>query len=342
MTTRIDSVVQHRFDHADVGAMDPPEHPTVTLVIPTFREEASIDATLRAIEAQDYHSVVEILVIDGRSDDRTRDRAATHAGVTVVDNPDRIQAAALNLGIQQAEGDVIVRVDGHCIIATDYVTRCVETLNRTGAAMVGGGMTPVADSTGQKGIAAAMASRFGAGPARFHTGGRAGPVDTVYLGAYRTDLARRVGGYATDVGVNEDAEFAHRMGEHGEIWYEPSIRSTYTPRGSIRAVGHQFYRYGRSRALTVLRHPASLRWRQLVAPALAIGLLSPWRRRIASLYSAGVIAVSIQERQLDGPGRATFAVALPTMHLTWGVGFLIGLADGARRHLGRRRTNRGS
>lgn len=148
--------------------------PTVSVLIPTYQEEAAIDRCLDAIAAQTYPAIVEILVIDGRSTDATRALAAAHTGVRVLDNPDRIQSAALNTGIEAARGEVLVRADGHCVIADDYVARCVAALEATGAAMVGGAMTPVAAGAAQEGIAAAMGSRVGAGPARFHTGATRG------------------------------------------------------------------------------------------------------------------------------------------------------------------------
>lgn len=304
---------------------------TVTIVIPTFQESVAIDECLNAVAAQDHLDIVEVLVVDGRSTDDTRERAAAHAGVRVLDNPARIQAAALNVGIDAAIGDVIVRVDGHCSIAPDYVRRCVEALESSNAAVVGGAMTPVAAGAAQKGIAAAMASGMGAGPARFHTGGTAGWVDTVYLGAYRAADARSVGGYALDVGVNEDAEFAHRMSALGGVWFDPAIRSTYTPRSSLRAVARQFYRYGRSRSVTARRHPGSVKPRQLVAPALVLGLLGPTRRPVAVVYAVTVAAVSLRKIGSLRAATPTFAACLPLMHLPWGVGFLVGLVLGPPR-----------
>jgi glycosyltransferase involved in cell wall biosynthesis len=305
--------------------------PTVSVIIPTYREAAHIEGTLASIRNQTYAKVVEVLVIDGGSDDSTRALAAA-GGARVLDNPQRIQAAALNVGIAEAAGEVIVRVDGHCTIADDYVERCVAALERTGAAMVGGGMTPVT-STGWPGaIALAMASPVGAGPARFHGSGEAGWVDTVYLGAYRTSDAVAVGGYATDVGVNEDAEFALRMGSRGGVWFDPSIRSRYVPRRSLRDVARQFWRYGTSRAATVRRHPASFAPRQLAAPLLVLGLCSPWRRQVLSAYLALVVAEAARQAASAGRDGALVAAVLPAMHLPWGAGFLVGLSGlGARR-----------
>jgi glycosyltransferase involved in cell wall biosynthesis len=315
--------------------------PTVTVVIPTFREEHHIARCLDAVARQTYPNVAEVLVVDGRSDDRTRELALA-AGATVLDNPLRIQAAGLNVGLDAAKGDVIVRVDGHCVIADDYVERCVEALERTGAAVVGGAMTPVASTETEQAIAAALCSPLGAGPARFHVGGRPGWVDTVYLGAYRTDLARVVGGYAQDLPTNEDAEFAHRMSAHGGVWFDPSIRSTYATRGSVRSVARQFWRYGQGRAVTAVRHPASISWRQLAAPALVLGILSRWRTPVVLAY-AGVLAVeSRRQSRRRGCPAAVFASVTSAMHLSWGVGFLIELTGWRRLALapgrGRRHT----
>ena len=305
--------------------------PTVTVAIPVLNEEAHLGACLDTLAAQTYSAVVEVLVADGGSTDATRSVAARYPGVRVLDNPGRIQSAGLNVALAAAVGEVFVRVDGHCTVAPDYVERCVDTLARTGAAMVGGAMRPVAEGWVQEGIAAAMASSAGAGPARFHVGGESGWVDTVYLGAYRTDLARQVGGYATDVGVNEDAELAIRMAPRGGVWFDESIRSTYVPRSSLTAVARQFYRYGRSRALTVRRHPSSVAARQLAAPALVLALCTPWRRRVMVAYGAAVAAAGLRTMVCAPRSAVGLTLSLPAMHLSWGAGFLRGLALPRRR-----------
>ena len=130
--------------------------------------------------------------------------------------------------LREAKGDVFVRVDGHCRPRTrlrDPVRRGART-DRCRDGRRGHGARRGGRSHGHRGR---DASRLGAGPARFHVGGHAGWVDTVYLGAYRTDVARAVGGYAEDVGVNEDGELAIRMAPHGGVWFEPGIRSSYSP-----------------------------------------------------------------------------------------------------------------
>lgn len=302
-----------------------PDLASVTVAVPVLDEEANIGACLDSVAAQSYGRVAQVLVVDGGSTDATRALAAARPGVQVLDNPRRIQSAALNVALAHATGEVFVRVDGHCRIFPDYVERSVEALQRTGAAMVGGPMRPDADGWLQRGIAAAMASPLGAGPARFHAGGSSGWVDTVYLGAFPTELARRLGGYAEDVGVNEDAELAIRMRPHGGVWLDDAIRSTYVPRTRLRAVARQFYRYGRSRAATVRRHPGSLAARQLAAPALVVAACTPWRRRVFTLYGAAVAAAGARQLARDPQGAPGLVLALPAMHIPWGAGFVLGL-----------------
>jgi glycosyltransferase involved in cell wall biosynthesis len=302
------------------------DKPTVTVAVPVLNEARYIHACLSAIARQTHDRVLEVLVVDGGSTDATLELARSHPGVRVLANPRRIQAAALNIALAEAKGEVFVRVDGHCVIAPDYIERCVAALAVTNAGMVGGAMTPVASGWRQRGIAAAMSSPLGAGPARFHSGGEAGWVDTVYLGAFRTDLAAEAGGYAEDVGVNEDAELALRLRPRGGIWFDPAIRSTYSPRENLSAVARQFYRYGRSRALTIRKHPAAISPRQLVAPALVLALCSPWRRPTLAAYALGAFAASAQQCRQDPSAVPGMTLTLPAMHLPWGVGFLVGLA----------------
>ncbi len=305
------------------------EAPSVTVLIPALNEERHISGCLASVLAQTYDGIVEILVMDGGSSDRTCAVAAEFPKVRIIENPRRIQSAALNRGLQEARGDVVVRVDAHCVLNNDYVERAVDALERTGAGMVGGTMDPAGQSPMQRAVARAMSSRFGAGPARFHVGGESGWVDTVYLGAFRKDLLLEIGGWAEDVGVNEDAELAYRVSRKSGVWYEPTMHASYVPRDSLRAVAKQFYRYGRSRATTVRKHPQSLSGRQLVAPALVVGLVSPWRRLVCTLYAGLLAALTLQSATRDGlKAEALFATVLPVMHCSWGVGFFAGHVAG--------------
>lgn len=303
----------------------------VSVVVPTLNEARNIDDCLASIRLQTY-PVKEILVVDGGSTDLTRAKASLYPGVRIVDNPSRLQSAALNLALSFAQGDVIVRVDGHSRIRPDYVESCVKALHRTGAAIVGGRMNPVGQDAGGRAIAGAFRSRLGVGTAHFHVGRHQRWVDTVYMGAFRKSLARDVGGYA-EVATNEDAEFAFRMKPYGGVWFDPEICSEYRPRSNLVSLGRQFYRYGIGRARTVRSHPSSLAPRQLAAPLLLLGLASPFRRHVAVVYGAAVAcgALSVQRRE---PILAPMtAAAMMTMHIAWGIGFMVGLVRPVKKNM---------
>jgi succinoglycan biosynthesis protein ExoA len=308
--------------------------PAVTVALPVLDEAEHIEACLEAIEAQSYPHIVEILVVDGGSVDDTAKLAARFAGVRIVDNPRRHQAAGLNVALHQAGGDILVRVDGRTVVAPDYVERCVAALTRTGASLVGGPISPRGTTWVERAVGAALTSRFGAGPARFRNPRSAAAwTDIVYLGAARVDVLRRLGGYDEDFATNEDGELLYRLSADGGVWFDPDIRSLYRPRRSFIEFFRQYYRYGRGRAATVRKHPDSLRARQLAAPLLVLGLLSPWRKPVILTYLAVVAAgagAEVRRHRRTGVG---LALALPVMHLAWGLGFLVGLLeDSPSRH----------
>jgi succinoglycan biosynthesis protein ExoA len=312
-----------------------PEHPSVSVVLPAR------DAGPRladAVEAALQPEVGEVVIAVGPSRDGTRelarDLAAAHDRVTVVDNPSGRTAAGLNAAITRAGGQVLVRVDAHAILPEGYVRRALATLRRTGAANVGGRQVPRAADGFAAGVAAAMRSRAGAGGATYRVGGAEGPVDTVYLGAFRREALEAVGGFDPRFVRNQDAELNLRLARAGyTVWYDPELAVAYAPRGNVRSLARQYHGYGRWRRQTSRRHPGSLAPRQLAAPGLVVGLgaasalslatrdarpaLAAWAGYAALVSVAGVLAAGVR----DAP-RA--ALALATMHLSWGLGFLQG------------------
>jgi succinoglycan biosynthesis protein ExoA len=307
----------------------PDARPTVTVGLPVLNEEPYIAACLDAVMRQSYANIIEVLVADGGSSDRTREIVAASADgrVRLLENPRRIRPAGLNVVIGAATGDIFVRVDARTLIATDYVERCVGALETTEAAMVGGPMRFTASTPAERGIRAAMTSRLGAGPAQFRREqGEGRFVDTVYLGAYRVETVRRLGGYDELFGGNEDAELAWRARKAGGVYLDPAIASTYAVREGLGPLWRQFRRYGRARAITIRKHPRSLSARQLAVPALVVGLLSPWRRPVAVAYGTLVLARALMEGVQDDPAAgAVLAGALPVMHAAWAVGFAEGI-----------------
>ncbi len=340
--------------------------PFVSVVIPTRDEQESIAACLRAVLEQDYPAErMEALVVDGRSEDRTRAiveelAAADEAGrVRLLDNPRGVTPTALNIGIQSARGEVIARVDGHTVVAPDYLRRCIEALRDSGADNVGGMMRARGHGYIGACIALATGSRFGIGDSRFHYDERGGPADTVYLGCFRRAIFERVGLFDESLVRNQDDELNDRiLTAGGSIWLDPRIRSTYANRGSLRALWRQYYQYGYWKVRVLRRHPQALRPRHLAPAALVaslsasalLGALTPRllrssgsrrdrRMRVAyplALTAWGAYAVASLGAGLTVAARAGWRY-LPgllasfwTLHLGYGAGFLAALLCGPR------------
>jgi glycosyltransferase involved in cell wall biosynthesis len=302
-----------------------------------LNERGFIRDCLDTLVAQDYPTVVEILVIDGGSADGTRDIVAGFGEpVRVVDNPRITAAAALNIGLENAKGDIIVRADAHTTYAPDYVRRCVEVLQETGAANVGGRMRPVATTSFGRAVAAVTSSPFGVGPGRFHYSEEVSDVDTVYLGCFRRSTLEGLGGYDEDrlQWGAEDHELNFRLRQAGgRIVLDPSIRSWYFVRETPRRLARQYFNYGIGKASTLAKHGGLPTWRPLapaalVATSAVLGVVGRGRLRVAVpvLHTFACVGVALKlskDPDVD-PRRAL--VAIQTCHWAYGAGFWVGVA----------------
>lgn len=301
---------------------------------------------------------MEVIFSDGMSTDGTREviltfgRAHPELPIRLIDNTDRLIPAALNRGIQEAKGEIIIRLDAHSVPEGNYTRRCLEVLEATSAANVGGqwNIQPRADRWIARGIAAAAAHPLGAGGARYRISGAAGSVDTVPFGAFRREWYDRVGPFDERLPTNEDYEFNVRLRQAGgTIWFDPSIRSTYFTRGNLRELARQYLRYGFWKSRMLQSHPGSLKWRQALPPLFVaflvlLGSSSPFwlPARLAlglslAFYAAVTAIAGIAEaaKRRDPGLLIGFPLAIWTMHLAWGGAFLWGLltgfASGGRR-----------
>jgi len=318
----------------------------VAVVLPVRDEADDLAAAVASVLAQEVPGGrLEVCLAVAPSEDDTRavaDRlASADDRVTVVDNPAGATPAGLNAAIRATSAPVVVRVDGHAELPPGYVARAVGTLERTGAAVVGGIQDPRGTTPFEEAVGRAMASRFGAGDARFHYGGPEGPVDTVYLGVFRRASLEVVGGYDEGLVRNQDYELNHRLRRAGgEVWFDPELRVGYRPRGSVGALARQFGQYGRWKRVVLRLHPRSLRWRHLVAPAavvgvvggLAIGAWWPPALVVPVVYAAAVAMAAVLAGRSPGMALRLLAV-YPTMHGAWGLGFLAGPPRGVVRRL---------
>src|SRR5208282_501609 len=250
------------------------EFPPVSVVMPVRNEERYLAESVRHVLGQDYPGQLELVLAVGPSADRTeqiaRELAAAEPRVTVVANPTGRIPAALNAAAAVARHGVIARIDGHALLPPGYLKTAVAALTETGAADVGGLMAAEGETPFQQAVAWGMTSKAGVGSAVFHTGGGAGPTLSVYLGVYRREAIEQAGGWDEGMLRAEDWDLNYRIrAQGGLIWFISELRVNYRPRASVRALGSQYFHYGRWRRVIVREHPETASFRYLAPPAAA-------------------------------------------------------------------------
>jgi len=320
--------------------------PFVTIAMPSFNEERHIEACIRSVQAQDYpRDRMEILVADGRSTDATRDILARLAvddpRIRVVDNPARLQAAGLNRIIREAHGDVIVRMDVHCEYASGYVSACVDVMRRTGADNVGGAQRARATTRFQRALCAALTSPLGVGGAAYRSTDNEGYVDTVFLGAFRRSVFEAVGLYDEGAITNEDAELNQRLlAAGGKVYLSRDIEVHYVPRDSFRKLAVQYFKYGKGRARTLLKHRTLPKIRPMLPFLMVVGgsvllVTAPVQPFTVPAFAGYALATGVEAvrigRQAGWSAVPLVWAIFPTLHVAHGLGFARGLVHYALR-----------
>ncbi|MFJ2440824.1 glycosyltransferase family 2 protein [Streptomyces sp. NPDC087658] len=331
--------------------------PAVSVIMPVLNEERHLRNSVRHILEQEYDGEMEVVIALGPSTDRTDEIAAelvretassARARVHTVPNPTGRTPAALNAAIKASKHPVVVRVDGHGMLSPNYIATAVRLLAETGAQNVGGIMHAEGENDWEHAVAAAMTSKIGVGNAAFHTGGQAGPAETVYLGVFRREALEQQNGYNEEFIRAQDWELNFRIREAGgAIWFSPELRVQYRPRPSVKALAKQYKDYGRWRHVVARYHAGSINLRYLAPPtavcAIAAGVvvgvaLTPWGLIVPTGYLAAITAGSLPAgRGLPLKARLQIPVALATMHMSWGYGFLTSPRSLAKKVIASRR-----
>lgn len=317
------------------------ERPSVSVIIPMLNEEGYIAQCLDSILANDYPmDRLEVLVVDGMSEDGSREivraYAERHPNVRLLDNPRRIIPAALNIGIEESRGEIIVRMDAHAVCQPDYISQCVEILRDHTVANVGGVHTAVGETYLAEAIAIAASTPFGCGDAYYRWSTREMWVDSVVHGAWRKETLKSAGGFDESWPVNEDYELNCRIREKGgRVLLTPRLRSRYYVRRSVAAFVRQYFWYGFWKVKTLRAHPSSLRWRQVVPPLFAAAFLAsllymPFNLRVGLALPAayGVVLVlmsAVSAAMRSWQAFPALLITYPALHLAWGIGFWAGV-----------------
>jgi glycosyltransferase involved in cell wall biosynthesis len=319
--------------------------PAVSVIIPVLNEERFLKQSVQAILNQNYSGQFEIILALGPSKDQTNfiaQELAKDQRVKLVENPSGRTASALNNAIKNSNFDIIVRLDGHAIVDSSYIKNAVKTLLESGADNVGGLMKAEGTNAFEKSVAAAMTSKFGVGNAPFHVGGKSGEADTVYLGTFRKSALERVGYFDESFIRAQDWEMNYRIRKTGgKIWFNPDLVVSYRPRKNILQLAKQYFEYGQWRKQVTKTYPETVSMRYLAPPVTVSGLIAgfvmvlfskildiSWLQIgwLAPLVYLTVILLAFLSigSKIGLLSRLYLLLVLPTMHLSWGVGFLKG------------------
>ncbi len=322
--------------------------------MPVRDAERHLADSVSHVLSQKYPGELELVLAVGPSRDKTEELAkriaAADPRITVVINPSGQIPSALNAAVGASRHDIIVRVDARSRLPAGYIAVAVRTMRETGAVNVGGVRAAEGATPFERAVAWAMTSPFGVGTSRYNTGGLAGPSDSVYLGAFRRQAIDGVGGYDEQYLRAEDWEMNYRIRRAGGlIWFQPELRVSYRPRGSVRELASQYFLYGRWRRVIAQRHPGTMNLRYLTPVAVVLALLAGTLAGIAGViglginaggwwpflltscfaipfaYLVGVLVVVARagtDGRLSRPALAWLPAVLATMHVCWGAGFL--------------------
>lgn len=320
--------------------------PFVSVIVPCFNEQATIQKLLGALQAQTYPlERMEVVISDGLSTDNTLaaieafKREHPRLIVRVVKNPARSIPSGVNQAIREARGGLFIRLDAHSMPIPEYVERCVAAHQDGKGDNVGGvwEIQPGAETWIADSISHAAAHPLGVGDAMYRLNAKPGAVDTVPFGSFRRSLIERIGAFDETLLANEDYEFNTRVRESGGVvWLDPSIRSIYFSRATLGKLAEQYWRYGYWKLKMLKRYPRTLRWRQALPPffvfALAsLSVLSLWfgfailllLLQLTVYFSALSLAgILLAFKKRKGYLIWGLPLSIATMHICWGAGFL--------------------
>ena len=326
-----------------------PDTESISVVIPCYNEERFIGKALQNLCNQYDNDSYEIIVVDGMSDDKTREVIEqfkqSHAALSIriVDNPARDIPKALNLGIAAAKGEIILRMDAHAVPSLGYVRRCADLVRGNSNSVIGAPchVCPGAETLMARAIAVGVSHGFGIGDAKYRL--RAGKaaqeaVDTVAFGSFKKSLWQQLGGFNEELLTNEDYDFNYRVrAQGGLVLLDRSEHCDYFARTTLFELAAQYFRYGKWKARMLRLHPKSIRWRHFVAPLfvgsiIVLGMLGiVWHAAylLLALELTTYFSLGLLLGRQRGPDAVPLTLLMPivflTIHLSWGTSFFIGL-----------------
>lgn len=337
--------------------------PGVSYVMPVLNEVEHIEAAVLSLVAQDYQGPFEVVLALGPSVDGTNDvieqLATADPRIRRIDNDLGSTPGGLNAAIRASSHPIVIRVDAHSVLPSDYTRIAVATLLRTGADNVGGIMEARGETPFERAVARAYGARAGLGGTPHHVGGKEGPSETAYLGVFQRHRLLEVGMFDEGIKRGQDWELNRRLrATGGTVWFTPELRVLYRPRSSLKALIRQFVATGLWRGELARRFPTSNSVRYLIPPLMVLGVSLGVVLGIVGLATVGsdagwlalalivpavyvlfVVLATLPVIRSDGVRSALwFLVVLPCIHFAWGIGFVLGsltLTRNITEHTGR-------
>lgn len=320
----------------------------VTIICPSYNEENYIQNCIDSILNQDYPAdLLQFLIVDGLSTDKTKsivqENSLKHKNIQYIENKHKFVPQALNLGIENAKGDVIIRIDAHCVYPSNYVSLLVEKLYELNADNVGGVWVtlPSSNSTISLAIAIGSSHIFGVGASKHKIGASTIiETDTVPFGCYRREVFDKIGLFDTDLIRNQDDEFNARLIKNGgKIFLIPQLKINYFARKNLNKMNTMYFQYGLFKPLVNKKLKGAATIRQffplLFTVGLIFGLLLSFVSNIFlfiylfSLFSYFILAVYFSVSEARKNNRLSLTFILPivffNIHLSYGIGYLIGI-----------------
>jgi succinoglycan biosynthesis protein ExoA len=305
----------------------------ISFVMPVLNEEKYLEAAVKSVFDQEVPGQMELVLALGPSSDATDEVAKKlkkryGAKLQLAHTKIANTSSQLNLAIEKSSYEVVLRVDAHSELSLDYAKTALEILNQTGAANVGGIMRAVGQDAFQQAVAYGYNNRVGLGGGAFHIGAKAGPSESVYLGVFDKQKLLAVGGFDPKWVRGQDWELNQRLRAAGhQVWFDPRLEVTYRPRGSWEKLARQFFKTGIWRGSLTRENPGQSAVRYWVPPMLVLSLIfifPLW------LYLIAIGVVAITAKGLGSRSKLWLMLVLPTMHISWGAGFWLGLIRGAK------------
>lgn len=309
------------------------EFPLISIIIPCRNEEKFIGACLESLIAQDYpKNKMEVLVVDGLSEDKTRNKIQEtrdkhrEIKIQILDNQKKITPLAMNIGIKNAQGDLITKTDAHSLYPKNYLSKCVEYLKNYGADAVGGiaKATPSKPTLAAKAIAVSLSSKFGVGGSGFRAGVEKPEwADTAFGACYKKEVFEKIGLFNENLLGSQDIEFNLRLKRAcGKLLLAPDIVIEYHPKPTLWEFFKHNIRDGIWAILPIKFTKMPFRLKHYIPLIFIITLpLSIWPYIPVNLFFSAKIAVHEKDWQMA----FILPVVFAARHFGYGIGSMLGI-----------------